>query len=570
MRIANLTWKIWILVVIVTMSLGIGLVSLSPTPSQPSHAQDGETSNDPLVVLNEDNIKQATVLIMQVSNRSGEPIISCVGSGTLVSTDGLILTNAHLVTPTDDCISDTLVIALTLRVDEPPIPTYTAEIVEISQGFDIAVLQITSHLDGRNIERGTLQLPFVELGDSNRVNLDDTIHIFGYPDIESEHVAVQRGSITGFTAEARVGERAWIRTIASIPGLMSGGGAYSLDGRLIGIPTVLPTQIAGTIVDCRQVYDTNNDNNINDNDGCIPIGGAITALRPSRLARGLVQAASLGIQVGLQRAEFEQPPIDDAPEFSNLFMATAINEAEMPISVVHSAPTGTNSLFLFFDYQNMVNGMVYELRTTINGRPDPNFSLPPVTWNGGQEGLWYIGSTGILWPVGTYEFTLFIEGRQADSLAFTIGGSPAATPRLSDLTFGIENPLGELVGANYVIPEGNIIRARFNYQNLFVGLNINYQWYLDGIPLAGEGGSGTFTWESEENQGTFNDLGISNEEGFISGIYRLELSFETEGGSLLAVLSDFIVAGGAGGANDAQAQIFSDFRFAQADKGTCH
>lgn len=568
-------WKIGLIVGLAMILAGIGIIRVMERPVEVGHAQDGggdeENDSEPLVILNQDSIKQATVFVMQVSDRSGEPVISCVGSGTLVSADGLILTNAHLVQNTRICPTDRIVIGLTLRIEEPPVPTYIAEIVELSQGFDLAVLRIRNYIDGRVIEPGSLQLPFVELGDSSQVALDDTLYVFGYPDITNEPIALQRGTVSGFTSEARVGEGAWLRTTADIPGLMSGGGAYNRQGRLIGIPTVTPTRVAGSVLDCRQVYDTNGDRQIDNTDNCMPIGGTISALRPSNLARGLVQAAALGIEVGPQRIVVEEPLPIDPPQFSNLFIATGVNEAGMPTSAVDSVPTGTSSLYLFFDYRNMVDGMIYELRTTLDGRPSPLYSLPPVTWSGGREGLWYIGNTVIpSWPVGTYEFTLLIEGSQVDSKRITIGGGPSGNPQFSDLVFGIENALGEFRGANYVIPEGNVIRAKFNFRNLRPGVVWSYQWYFNRTALSGAGAEGTLTWEGEESQGVNEALAISSESGFISGIYRLELKiqYETGGEFILAAMSDFVVAGGAGGIDDAEAQIFSNFRFAQAEQGT--
>ncbi len=541
-----------------------GLLLVLPWGESQVFAQDDV---EPLVVLNEANIKQATVMLMQVSDATGQPVIQCVGTGTLISADGLILTNAHLVTSNRDCVSDRIVVGLTIRLDEPPVPSFSAEIVEISQGLNLAVLQITRYLDGRSVDQSRLQLPFVEVVDSNSVAIDQTLYFFGYPDLEIGVVQVVRGTVSGSTAEARVGERAWLRTAAEVPGLFSGGGAYDRDGRLIGVPTVLPGRVAGEVLDCRQVYDTNGDNRIDATDRCIPISGPIRAIRPSRLGLGLIRAATLGIQPGPQLAVYESPPNSAPPVFDNLFLATSINEAGMPVSVANSAPSGINSLYLFFDYRNLTNGMTYELRTTINGRPDPTFGLPPVTWNGGPQGLWYIGNSGTRYENGLYEFTLFIEGRQIASTTFVVGGSPSPSPRFSDLVFGLENSLGSLVGANYVIPEGNIIRARFRYQNMEPGVVWRFQWSLNGSPLTGGGAVGTRTWEPTDAQGTFEDLAIISESGFVSGIYRLQLEIERADGFQLAVLSDVVVAGGAGGIDAAQAQIFSDFRFAQNQQG---
>lgn len=543
-------------------SLAVLVILLAVLPA--AFAQDGDDA-EPLVILNENNIKQATVMVMQVSDETGSPVIQCIGSGTLVSADGLILTNAHLVVGNRDCISDRLVIALTLRVDEPPVPIYVADIVEINLGFDLAVLEIARFLDGRNVDTSQLQLPFVEIGDSNSIALDETLYFFGYPDIQEDPVDLLVGTVSGFTAEARVGERAWLRTNAEVPGLFSGGGAYNLNGELIGVPTVLPGRVAGQVVDCRQIYDTNGDGQIEEDDRCIPIGGTIRAIRPMRLARGLIQAAALGIQPGPQLTTYETPPASAEPVFDNLFMSTGVNEAGMPVNIVQSAPQGISSLYLFFDYRNMEDGLVYELRTTINGRPNPTYSLPTVTWNGGSEGLWYIGNSSVPYPNGTYEFTLFIEGRQMSSLTFNVGGNPIGQPQFTDLVFGVVNTLDEMVGVNFVIPEGNVIRARWRFRNMQPGINVRYVWSLNGSPLGG--GSGTIAWDVEAPEGTYEELSIISEEGFISGRYRLTLEIEGAQGFRLAAMSDFVVAGAAGGVNDAEAQVFENFRFAQNQQG---
>ena len=173
--------------------------TLALSLSAPALAQDDEDEEippPPLVELNEDIIKRATVFVMQTYQSRGQPVISCIGSGTLISADGMILTNAHIALPSETCRSDTITIAITVRLNEPPIPTYTAEIVDASRGLDLAVLRITGYLDGRIIEPGTLTLPFVELGDSQQVALDETITVVGYPDFGNAPVEVTRGTVS--------------------------------------------------------------------------------------------------------------------------------------------------------------------------------------------------------------------------------------------------------------------------------------------------------------------------------------------------------------------------------------
>ncbi len=537
------------------IGLGIPFIPLQQGQAQGGPATPTPTATPPppaLIELNEDVIKHATVFIMQSYQSRNQPVISCVGSGTLVSADGLILTNAHVALPSETCRADQLVIAVTVRLDEPPIPTYTAEIVDSSRGLDLAILRINGYLDGRIVEPGSLQLPFVELGDSLSVGLDATISVVGYPNFGNDPVTITRGTVSGFTAEARAGDRAWIRTKATIPGTISGGGAYDRDGKLIGIPTIAPARAGGTLVDCRVLQDSNGDGRADSNDQCVPVGGFISALRPSRLARGLVRAATLGIRQGESLAQTTPQAPQGSPTFSRLFFATGINEAGVPSTVVGSVPSATSSLYLFFDYDNMLDGMVYELRVTVDDVPNATYSLPAITWSGGPRGTWYIGSTGTPWENGSYNFRLFIEGREAASQSIVIGRGPQDAPQFSDIVFGLLDAGGNLVGTNYVLPEGSAIQARFNYRNMTPGIPWSYIWYYEGQEVLRD----TLTWESDV-QGTWI-MAASAE--FLPGQYRLELYLQNS----LSATADFVVAGGAQGN---ESIVFSDFRFTTEQRG---
>ncbi len=84
------------------------------------------------------------------------------GSGTIVSADGLILTNAHVI---DNRFGeyDTLAIAITRETDEAPEAEFIAEIVAVDFALDLAVIQITETIDGGSAPR---DFPFVRVGDS--------------------------------------------------------------------------------------------------------------------------------------------------------------------------------------------------------------------------------------------------------------------------------------------------------------------------------------------------------------------------------------------------------------------
>ena len=366
---------------------------------------------------------------MQTYQSRGQPVISCIGSGTLISADGMILTNAHIALPSETCRSDTITIAITVRLNEPPIPTYTAEIVDAGRA-DLAVLRITGYLDGRIIEPGTLTLPAVELGDWRWLWTGRSSPLFGGLGQRDWNHA---GTVSGYTAEARAGDRARIAR-ATIPGTMSGGGAYNRDGKLIGIPTIAPARVGGTTVDCRIIQDSNADGRADASDQCVPVGGFISALRPSRLARGLVRAATLGIRQG---EGYPHPPtavITEVPRFSRLFFTTRINEAGVATNVVTGVPTGTTSLYLMFDYDNM-GGMVYELR--VGGRrAQHHHSLPHHRAAAGAA--WHIGNSAPWKTASTSACSLKAARRQPK----TVVGGGRANSAVHRRVFGFLDPDG--------------------------------------------------------------------------------------------------------------------------------
>ena len=176
-------------------------------------------------------------------------------------------------------------------------PIYRADIAQADPGLDLALLRISRQNDGRVIDPATLNLPFVELGDSAGLSLDDTITTVGYPDLGDSAVSVERGTVSGFTAEPSGGDKSWIKTSASIPGTMTGGGVYNSQGKLIGIPTTSPVIGLSPDAKCVTLQDTNSDGEMNSSDLCVPVGGFINSLRPSSFVRPLVRAASLNLNL---------------------------------------------------------------------------------------------------------------------------------------------------------------------------------------------------------------------------------------------------------------------------------
>ena len=513
-------------------------------PMHPGHAQ--------IASLDIERIQRATVLIMQAS---GEDLsITCVGSGTIVRYDGFILSNAHNTVQSSSCPGDTLIIAMSVNANDPPVPKYRAELVQVDEGLDLALLRISREFDGRVLEPESLpNLPFVNLASSEGIQLDQTLTMVGYPSLENDSVSSIRGTVNGFVAEPSGGDRSWIKINATepIPGLMSGGGAYNQSGELVGLPTTAPVAIASTT--CKRLEDSNGDGFINTDDFCVSIGDAITVLRPSDFAQPLLRSASLGLRVeALTTSDFQLSPADD-PAIPRLFFAPSVNNGQ-PSTVVGRLPTGSNSLYLFFDYVNMTPETVYELRVNINGVPSPQFSLPPVRWSGGRAGLWYIGSSGQPFPNGDYEFRLYINGRPTASQIITVGGPAQLRAAFTDVLFGSLDANSQFGGSGYILPTGGTATARFIYQNMQPGIPWTALWFYNNQEIARIQES----WRAENQANGNYPMPITPQGGFQPGNYRLDLYID----GFLSATGEFIVAGAPGGALP---QVFSNVRFQRAN-----
>lgn len=214
------------------------------------------------------------------------------GSGTIVSSDGLILTNAHLVTPGQGYRPDIWVVSITDDPALPPTDMYYAEPLIVDEDLDLAVMHITSDLHYKPVALDEQNLKVVPLGDSSILELGESLAVIGYPGIGGETITLTRGDVGGFTASNKYGERSFIKTSASISAGSSGGMAMDQFGRIIGIPTQLG--YGGreeTLVDCRVIADTNGDGNVDTRDICLPVGGFINAIRPINLAIPLIEQA---------------------------------------------------------------------------------------------------------------------------------------------------------------------------------------------------------------------------------------------------------------------------------------
>lgn len=389
------------------------------TPSAPTATSAGESA--PALSLGE--LARAAVQLQALTSEPEARTVVWTGSGTLISADGLILTNAHVVDNRSGEYEQ-LGVAVLDRTDQAPRLSYLAEIAAVDYGIDLAVVRVVSDLEGNPAR---VVLPFVPLGDSDRIEIGDPIRILGYPGIGGETVTFTEGAISGFTSERGIEGRAWLKTDATIAAGNSGGMGLNTLGELVAIPTTLGSGAEeGGLADCRQLVDTNRDGEVDSDDTCVPLGGFINALRPVALARPLIEAARQGeryVQGDLPQAQQAQDFDLTSTFLSNIVFSDGVNEADQPQALWYALPAGVNDVCAFWDYEGMLDGMTWSSYWFIDGVPSEGGSSFEDVWTGGVAGNWWVcihNETGL--PDGLYEFVLEVDGEPMADDSIFVGG----------------------------------------------------------------------------------------------------------------------------------------------------
>lgn len=154
------------------------------------------------------------------------------GSGFIVSPDGVVLTNAHVV---EDPDAEYMAI-----LDHGEDQKFPIKILARDRIHDIAILKI----DAKDIVK---EFPYIELGDSSQLELGEDVIAVGYALGEFRNT-VSTGVVSGLsrfiqaqTGMARHTERlrGLIQTDAAINPGNSGGPLVNMEGKVIGISTAV-------------------------------------------------------------------------------------------------------------------------------------------------------------------------------------------------------------------------------------------------------------------------------------------------------------------------------------------
>ena len=148
-----------------------------------------------------------------------------MGSGVILSSDGYILTNQHV-------IGDNTLRVTTELYDGRK---FNAQLVGIDKGTDLAVLKI---------EDSDNPFPSIEIEDSDKVMIGDIVLAIGNPYGLGQSVSMGIVSATGREFDNPYSN--YIQTDASINRGNSGGALIDSKGRLIGINTLMRSSSGGS------------------------------------------------------------------------------------------------------------------------------------------------------------------------------------------------------------------------------------------------------------------------------------------------------------------------------------
>lgn len=146
------------------------------------------------------------------------------GSGFLISADGYIMTNNHVVGDADK---------ITVQFQDGR--EFEAELVGADPPTDVALIRI----DAKE------ELPFIKLGDSDRLEVGDWVLAFGNPFGLSHTMTAGIVSAKGRSGIGLTDYENFIQTDAAINPGNSGGPLVNLDGEAIGMNTAIFSRSGG-------------------------------------------------------------------------------------------------------------------------------------------------------------------------------------------------------------------------------------------------------------------------------------------------------------------------------------
>jgi Do/DeqQ family serine protease len=158
-----------------------------------------------------------------------ERVQSSLGSGVIISADGVIVTNTHVVKGGTDT---------QIRVALADKREFDARVVVQDDKTDLAVLKIDTH-EGN--------FPFLQFSNSDEIEVGDVVLAIGNPFGVGQTVTSGIISALTRTEMAQSDTQVFLQTDAAINPGNSGGALVDMQGKLVGINTMIFSQTGGSV-----------------------------------------------------------------------------------------------------------------------------------------------------------------------------------------------------------------------------------------------------------------------------------------------------------------------------------
>ncbi len=341
------------------------------------------------------------------------------GSGTVISADGQVLTNAHVAARPGYRV-DKIEVAVAESWDQEAVVTYTANLVQADQALDLAIIQLAGSLSGAEYVPGTI--PAIRIAESE-VHLNDPLVIFGYPGRGGDTITVVNGYVSGSRGDSVLGQGAWIKTDAPISGGNSGGLAVNAAGEMVGVPT----KVTGGECEPRDIDD---DHDIEAGE-CMVFGGNLGLVRPVRFAAAMMRAA--GGEVVYEQIAAEAPSDFDVSEVEfGRPLFTDVPPETGPQGDAIWLESGSTQLCAWWEYTSMSDGVRWSAIWAVDGVVQQDASQVNEVWSGGENGeSWICVEQAEPLAEGIWDLTLNVDDEPIGGGFVGIGDASAPV----ELTF---------------------------------------------------------------------------------------------------------------------------------------
>ncbi|MCM2560800.1 Do family serine endopeptidase [Lutimaribacter sp. EGI FJ00015] len=154
---------------------------------------------------------------------------SALGSGFVISEDGYIVTNNHVIETADEILIEFF------PGDGQPMTELPAEVIGTDPNTDIAVLKVEADQP----------LKFVSFGDSDTMRVGDWVMAMGNP--LGQGFSASAGIVSARNRALRGSYDDYIQTDAAINRGNSGGPLFNMEGEVIGVNTAILSPNGGSI-----------------------------------------------------------------------------------------------------------------------------------------------------------------------------------------------------------------------------------------------------------------------------------------------------------------------------------